>query len=204
DFSANIILSMNHLLEELSTSTAKTVYLDDQWEEIARCPGENPPARKSGPDSPAYALYTSGSTGRPKGAVIPHSALFNHMCWMREAFPLTSDDKVLQKTPFSFDASVWEFFVSIPAGGALVIAKPGGHKEPDYLAQSIQRHRITVLQVVPSLLSVLLNDPRFKNSVSLHYLFTGGEPLSYELKQTFYKHLGQTRLYNLYGLTEST
>src|SRR5262249_38609724 len=104
------------------------------------------------PESPAYVLYTSGSTGKPKGAIISHRALTNHMTWLARTFPLDASDIILQKTPFGFDASVWEFFAPLMAGGQLVLARPAGHRDPDYLVDAIRRHGITILQVVPTLL----------------------------------------------------
>ncbi|MCP5049439.1 MAG: amino acid adenylation domain-containing protein, partial [bacterium] len=204
DFFSPLILSLDHLREKLPTSTAKIVCLDNRWKEIAACSGENPRMRKSGPESLAYAIYTSGSTGMPKGTLIGHSALFNHMWWMQSKFPLSARDKVLQKTPFSFDASVWEFFASIPAGGILVIAKPGGHQDPEYLTRMLIKDQVTVLRVVPSLLQMLLSTKRFETCIALRYLFCGGESITNELRQAFYNTNLPARFYNFYGPTEAT
>src|SRR5690606_12671625 len=102
------------------------------------------------------AIYTSGSTGRPKGAVNTHGAIRNRLLWMQAAYPLTGDDCVLQKTPFSFDVSVWEFFWPLMVGARLVLAQPGGHRDGRYLVELIRREGITTLHFVPSMLQAFL------------------------------------------------
>ncbi|BAZ43880.1 amino acid adenylation domain protein [Chondrocystis sp. NIES-4102] len=156
------------------------------------------------PDNLAYVIYTSGSTGKPKGVMIPHRALSNHMQWMQQALPLTAKDKVLQKTPFSFDAAVWEFYAPFLAGGTLVLAKPDGHQNPDYLVELIRQQQITILQLVPSLLGVLLETDNISACQSLRRVFSGGETLSCQLQQRFTQQLPHCQLYNLYGPTEAT
>ncbi len=156
------------------------------------------------PESLAYVLYTSGSTGVPKGVAIPHRAIVNHMRWMANTFPLQRDDRVLQKTPFSFDASVWEFWAPLLEGGCLVMARPGVSQDPRLLVETIRRERITVLQVVPTLLQALLDEPGFSECRGLRRVFVGGEALSFELQRRFFDALPATRLINLYGPTEVT
>ena len=105
-------------------------------------------------------IYTSGSTGQPKGAVNTHRAICNRSLWMQDEYRLTPADRVLQKTPFSFDVSVWEFFWPLMTGATLVIARPGGHKDSRYLVQTIADEGITTLHFVPSMLEVFLHDRR--------------------------------------------
>ncbi|WP_038192881.1 AMP-binding protein, partial [Xenorhabdus bovienii] len=105
----------------------------------------------------AYVIYTSGSTGRPKGVMNQHVGVVNRLVWMQKAYRLNANDVVLQKTPFSFDVSVWEFFWPLMYGARLVVAKPEGHKDPAYLSALIQAHRITTLHFVPSMLSAFLD-----------------------------------------------
>ncbi len=105
-------------------------------------------------DNTAYVIFTSGSTGRPKGVAVTHGAIVNRLLWMQHEYPLTSDDAVMQKTPVTFDVSVWELFWPLQVGATLVIAAPDGHRDPDYLATLIRRHRITTMHFVPSMLSV--------------------------------------------------
>jgi amino acid adenylation domain-containing protein/non-ribosomal peptide synthase protein (TIGR01720 family) len=164
------------------------------------------------PDHLAYAIYTSGSTGQPKGVMIPHRAIGNHMAWMCARFPLTGD-RVLQKTPVTFDASVWEFWAPLMQGARLVMAGPSDHRDPDALLATIERERITVLQLVPSLLRMCLETGAWSRARSLRLLFCGGEALPAALADAALEQLdGDARghepghpleVYNLYGPTEA-
>ncbi|MCA2218363.1 non-ribosomal peptide synthetase [Jidongwangia harbinensis] len=155
----------------------------------------------AGPDNLAYVLYTSGSTGTPKGVMISNAALTNHMCWMARRWPLTPADRVLQKTPIGFDASVWEFYAPLLAGAGLVLAEPDGHRDNAYLVDAIRTHDITVLQVVPSLLDVLLDTPGFGTASPLRRVFSGGEALTPRLRDAFLDAM-DADLVNLYGPAE--
>lgn len=150
----------------------------------------------------AYIIYTSGSTGKPKGVQIPHRAICNHMLWMLKRFSLSEVDLTLQKTPFSFDASVWEFYAPLLSGGELVMAKPSAHMDTDYLISIIKEKGITTLQLVPSLLMMLLNNPNFSECISLNWVFCGGEILSSGLVDDFHSK-SEAQLVNLYGPTEA-
>src|SRR4030095_8891107 len=108
------------------------------------------PVTRARPDNLAYVIYTSGSTGNPKGVLSTHGGLCNRLLWMQEAFGLTCADAVLQKTPYSFDVSVWEFFWPLLVGARLVVARPGGHMDSGYIAEVIGREEITTLHFVPS------------------------------------------------------
>jgi thioesterase domain-containing protein/acyl carrier protein len=135
--------------------------------------------------------------------MISHQAISNHMCWMQTAFPLTDADKVLQKTPFSFDASIWEFYAPLLAGAQLVMARPGGHRDSAYLIEVITELKVTTVQLVPSLLQMLLESEKFKMCKSLKRVFCGGEALPMEYIKRFSRHL-DADLHNLYGPTEAT
>ncbi|MFB7732763.1 amino acid adenylation domain-containing protein, partial [Streptomyces sp. NPDC056127] len=151
----------------------------------------------------AYVMYTSGSTGRPKGVVVTHGGLVNHMNWMQRVFGLEASDRVLHKTPFGFDASVWELWWPLMSGAALVIAAPDGHRDPAYLVDLMQREEVTVAQFVPSLLSAFAAESGAVDCASLRMLFCGGEVLPGALHERVTDLLG-VELYNLYGLTETT
>jgi amino acid adenylation domain-containing protein/non-ribosomal peptide synthase protein (TIGR01720 family) len=154
-------------------------------------------------DALAYVIFTSGSTGTPKGVGIPRRALANHMRWMQRAFPLSPADRVLQKTPAIFDASVWEFFAPLMAGATLVVAAPGAHQDPDALLAAVERHQITTLQVVPSMLRLLVDEGRLRRCRSLRRVFAGGEALTRDLQDRFFA-ASSAELVNLYGPTEVT
>ncbi len=160
------------------------------------------PAVHVGAESPAYVIYTSGSTGKPKGAVIPHRAIVNHMTWMLAEWPLGAGDAVLQKTPISFDASVWEFWAPLMSGARLVMAEPDGHRDPAYLARAVAEHHITELQLVPSMFELFLAEPDLGRCTSLKRLFCGGEALLRAYVERFMER-HPADVINLYGPTET-
>ncbi len=133
--------------------------------------------------------------------MLSHSNLSNHMFWMQETFPLTKTDRVLQKTPFSFDASVWEFYAPLLVGGQLLIAQPGGHTDSDYLLKTIAQQQVTTVQLVPSLLQMLLEQGGIENCQLLKRVFCGGEILPVALQEKLLSQLN-VNLCNLYGPTE--
>jgi amino acid adenylation domain-containing protein/non-ribosomal peptide synthase protein (TIGR01720 family) len=153
-------------------------------------------------DNAAYVIYTSGSTGKPKGVVVSHRAICNHMLWIQSVYPTTETDKFLQRTPFSFDASIWEMFAPLIAGAQLVLARPEDNKDMFALVQTMLRYEVTTLQLVPSMLRVLLDEPALSACSSLRRVFSGGEGLAGELQEHFFTRL-QADLYNLYGPTEA-
>ncbi|WP_261774608.1 non-ribosomal peptide synthetase, partial [Nocardia neocaledoniensis] len=152
------------------------------------------------PDHLAYVLFTSGSTGRPKGVAVPHRAVVNQLLWLQTEYTLTADDVVLQKTPFTFDASVWELLWPLQAGARLVLATADGHRDPAYLAEATARHRATVVQYVPSVLAAVVAEPAPRDSLRL--VFAGGEALTADLARRVRDASG-ARVVNLYGPTET-
>ncbi|MFJ8334471.1 amino acid adenylation domain-containing protein [Streptomyces sp. NPDC094437] len=163
-----------------------------------------PPARALTPAHPAYVIYTSGSTGRPKGVVVPHAAIDNRLRWMQHAYPIGDGDRVLQKTPSSFDVSVWEFFWPLREGATLVLADPGGHKDPAYLARLIREQSVTTCHFVPSMLQVFLAEPGARQAAGvLRRVFCSGEALVRETASAFARTLPGVELHNLYGPTEA-
>nr|WP_314532434.1 non-ribosomal peptide synthetase [uncultured Pseudomonas sp.] len=151
----------------------------------------------------AYVIYTSGSTGQPKGAGNRHSALANRLHWMQEAYGLDVSDTVLQKTPFSFDVSVWEFFWPLMTGSRLVVAAPGDHRDPAKLIKLINQEQVTTLHFVPSMLQAFLQDPTVATCHTLHRIVCSGEALPVDAQQQVFAKLPQAGLYNLYGPTEA-
>jgi amino acid adenylation domain-containing protein len=202
DSRSPLILTQEHLFERLPDGKAWTFFVDSRWETISARSQENPVSMAQ-PGNLAYVIYTSGSTGRPKGVMISHHAIDNHMLWMQQEFPLRTEDRVIQKTPFSFDASVWEFFAPLLAGAQLVLAEPGGHLDISCLVKLIADKKITVLQMVPSLLKVFLEEKELERCSSLKRVFCGGELLPEELAERFRARL-PAELHNLYGPTEAS
>jgi amino acid adenylation domain-containing protein len=202
DANVPVLLTVQLLAGLLPPHHAKVIRLDDDWPTIA---GESTERVVTGVKAHnlAYMIYTSGSTGRPKGAMNTHVGIVNRLLWMQEAYHLTSADRVLQKTPFSFDVSVWEFFWPLLTGATLVVAVPGGHKDTGYLAELIAREKITTLHFVPSMLSAFLEQNGLASAcASLKRVVCSGEALPYELQQRFFSQLAAD-LHNLYGPTEA-
>jgi amino acid adenylation domain-containing protein/non-ribosomal peptide synthase protein (TIGR01720 family) len=203
DTKVPVVLTQAYLADVLPAHGAQVIRLDTEWSAIAEEPDSRPGRGGITPDSLAYVIYTSGSTGRPKGAMNAHRGILNRLFWMQRAYCLDASDRVLQKTPFSFDVSVWEFFWPLMFGATLVVAKPEGHKDPAYLAGLIQASGITTMHFVPSMLTVFLDDAGAAACTSLRRVFCSGEALSPPLVDAFFARLGATELHNLYGPTEA-
>jgi amino acid adenylation domain-containing protein len=206
---------------------ARVLLLDDTAGERS-APGRRRSGRNlrnlARPDNLAYVIYTSGSTGAPKGTMNTHRGIVNRLLWMQEQYRLAADDRVLQKTPYTFDVSVWELFWPLLAGGRLVMARPGGHRDSAYLLRTIAEQGITTLHFVPSMLRAFLDDAGQRPLSApppphrLRRVFASGEALSYELQQQFHAVLAgawarssgeassrepAALLHNLYGPTEA-
>ncbi|TFF33719.1 non-ribosomal peptide synthetase, partial [Pseudomonas sp. RIT623] len=150
----------------------------------------------------AYVIYTSGSTGLPKGVMNEHAGVVNRLLWMQDAYPLGAADVVLQKTPFSFDVSVWEFLWPLQTGARLVMARPGGHRDPEYLREVIRAEQVTTLHFVPSMLDVFLAHGQLQPE-RLKRVLCSGEALPGSLVRRFQAQLPSVELHNLYGPTEA-
>ncbi|EKS9888322.1 amino acid adenylation domain-containing protein, partial [Burkholderia pyrrocinia] len=196
------LFTQQHLLAALPDTDARVIVVDCDAHDFDAAPASNPAPALSG-DNLAYMIYTSGSTGRPKGALNTHRAITNRILWMQHAYTLGADESVLQKTPFSFDVSVWEFFWPLSVGARLVFARPGGQRETDYLVELIERERITTVHFVPSMLRAFLDHPDLDaHCTSLRRVVCSGEALPFDLQQRFFARL-DAKLYNLYGPTEA-
>ncbi|HEX8150236.1 MAG TPA: amino acid adenylation domain-containing protein [Pyrinomonadaceae bacterium] len=203
DASAPVLLTQGRFAPALPAGLgAQVLYLDTGWDDVALEGGDDL-GRVARPDDLAYVIYTSGSTGRPKGAMNTHRGICNRLLWMQDAYGLTPDDAVLQKTPFSFDVSVWEFFWPLLTGARLVVARPGGHQEPEYLADLIAAQKITTLHFVPSMLGLFLEGADAGRCATLKRIICSGEALGWELQQRCLSILPHAELHNLYGPTEA-
>ncbi len=161
------------------------------------------PSPSASPGDAAYLIYTSGTTGTPKGVVVPHCAASNYLQWMQKAFPLQPADRIIQKYSISFDVSVWEIFGTLFAGSRLILAEPGRHVDSGYMLDLIQEHRVTVVDLVPSMLESWLEEADLDRCRSLRRVICGGEAMSKRLQERFFEHM-EADLLNFYGPTETT
>ncbi|UVL27796.1 non-ribosomal peptide synthetase [Pseudomonas donghuensis] len=201
DSGIELLLTQSWLLDGLPPTPGLRTLLLDQAHTVAS--REDDPQVAVQGEHLAYVIYTSGSTGKPKGAGNRHSALVNRLCWMQQAYGLDASDAVLQKTPFSFDVSVWEFFWPLMTGARLVVAAPGDHRDPDRLIELIEREGISTLHFVPSMLQVFLQAPQVARCTGLSRIICSGEALPVEAQQQVFAKLPAAALFNLYGPTEA-
>ncbi|HEY7418361.1 MAG TPA: amino acid adenylation domain-containing protein, partial [Ktedonobacteraceae bacterium] len=197
-----LLLTHSHLNERLPDHDIPLLCLDLP-QESAELPAELPTLPPVLAEQAAYVIYTSGSTGTPKGVLLRHSSLVNRIRWGQQVHPLTPADRVLQEASFSFDFALWEFFGPLSAGAQVILPRPGGQRDIDYLLSLIARHQITVLHLIPSLLRVFLEQPDLSSCASVRHVYAGAEPLPFELWQR-YRQRFSAPLHNVYGPTETT
>lgn len=194
------ILTQAHLKNQLENIVSPDMTILVIEELLTKRPIEPEPTT---PSSLSYVIYTSGSTGRPKGVMIEQQAIVNQLSWLQHEGYLQPGERILQKTPISFDAAQWELLA--PAVGATVVAgSPGLFKDLNALISNIQRHQVTILQCVPTLLSALIDEEPFRACDSLRSIYSGGEALSQKLALRILSEIPNIRLINLYGPTECT
>ncbi|GCF10241.1 non-ribosomal peptide synthetase [Dictyobacter arantiisoli] len=206
DAQVSLVITQEQFHTRLQTAVTTPEIID--FKASAFTTSAHPPHVHISPDNLAYMIYTSGSTGKPKGVMNSHRGLCNRLFWMQEAYQLTAQDRVLQKTPFSFDVSVWEFFWPLLAGASLVVARPGGHQDPTYLKSLILEQDISTLHFVPPMLQAFLQEPELTACTSLRRIICSGEALLPDLQAHFFTIFSaqaqtQVQLYNLYGPTEA-
>ncbi|XLV72127.1 AMP-binding protein [Ralstonia syzygii subsp. celebesensis] len=163
DASVTVILTQQRFRERLAAYDGEVLCLDEPGH-AALSGNDANPAPINGPDDLAYVIYTSGSTGRPKGCMLPHRAICNRLLWMQRHYGVGPVDRILQKTPFTFDVSVWELFLPLLSGACLVMARPEGHKDPQYLVACIKAEQITICHFVPSMLRFSSSIRRSRNA----------------------------------------
>ncbi|HEX2202177.1 MAG TPA: amino acid adenylation domain-containing protein, partial [Longimicrobium sp.] len=203
DSGVPVLLTQERLRSIIPASDATVLAVDSIVEEIASEPAENPTPAVS-PSNLAYVIYTSGSTGRPKGAMNAHRGVVNRLWWMQAEYGIGAKDVILQKTPFSFDVSVWEFFWPLQQGARLVMARPDGHRDPAYLAEVIETGGVTTLHFVPSMLQQFVEEADSSRCGSLQRVICSGEALPPALVARFHERFPATvGLHNLYGPTEA-
>jgi len=201
DTDAALVLTQPHLTDRVPESRTRLsvtpAMLDSPGPRAVALP-------EIDPEATAYVIYTSGSTGRPNGVVNRHIGVVNRLLWIDRVCMLGPDDRVLQKTPFTFDVSLWEFLWPLSRGAGLVMARPGRHGDPAYLAETVADHGITTLHFVPSMLGAFLNAlPERADFSSLVRVFCSGEALTPQLRDRF-AEIFDLPLINLYGPTEAS
>ncbi|MEE8525214.1 MAG: amino acid adenylation domain-containing protein, partial [Thermoanaerobaculia bacterium] len=198
-----VVLVHGAVDDRLPAAAGEILRLDEEWPRIA-AEAHVRPACAATSDHLAYVLFTSGSSGRPKGVMISHRAIVNHLLWMTQDLPLHTGDRIMQRTPFSFDASVSDFYPPLAAGACLVVAPAAALQDSAVLAARTAEQRATVLHVVPTLLRMLVDEPVFEHCSALRRILSGGEALPGDLVRRLYKRGFAGELYNLYGPTEAT
>ncbi|MEU8263750.1 amino acid adenylation domain-containing protein [Micromonospora sp. NPDC048999] len=199
DSGVELVLTEAASRDRLPADGPVAVAVDERWDEIVR----SAPAAAIAIDAAqaAYVMYTSGSTGRPKGVAVTHGGIRNRVRWAVEAQGLTRADRVLQKTTTGFDASVWEFLAPLVSGGAVVMAPRDAHRDPAVLVRAAAEHEVTVLQLVPSVLQLVVNEPELADCTALRLVCSAGEPLPAALAERLLD-VRDVELYNTYGPTE--
>lgn len=202
DCRPKVLLTQAHLRGNIETEATEVIVLPEGGE-VDGTIDDSDLDVAIGPDDLAYMIYTSGSTGKPKGVVVEHGAIHNRVVWMHEEYGLAPDDRILQKTPYTFDVSVWEFLWSFSVGSTLVVAEPGGHTAISYLYGLIRHTGVTHLHFVPSVLRLFLIAPAL-DQLPIKKLFCSGEALGFDLVESFYEKASQSaEVHNLYGPTEA-
>ncbi len=203
DIKPKVVLTQQN--SNLNYSLAKSfVFVDSEWDQKFKNQSEIRLKNMCEPNSAAYMIYTSGSAGGPKGCVIEHKGIANHLQWFKKTFNLSTQDRFLFRTPFSFDASVWEYIWPLMVGAKVVVCPPLKHRDAQTQVNIILDKSITAVQFVPSFLSIFLDEPQLARCKSLKYVFTGGEAISVELVKRFYEILPKSQLIDTYGPTETT
>jgi len=203
DTSASLFLSTMAVMEVLNLQTAVECFAVDDPELLTSFTDDEV-AVVVLPEYLAYTIYTSGTTGKPKGVQIRHSGILNRLLWMQDYLSLTAGNIILQKTTFCFDVSVWELLSALLCGAVIVMAKPEGHKDADYLQELIEKHQISIIHFVPSMLDVFLLRADEQKCRSLNAVICSGEELKIGTVTAFQKVFKKTHLYNFYGPTEAS
>jgi amino acid adenylation domain-containing protein/non-ribosomal peptide synthase protein (TIGR01720 family) len=199
DTAIRIVVTQRRLRDRLPNRPGQVVLcLEDD-------PGPGPatrPERRAAPDNLAYVIYTSGSTGRPKGTLIRHQGIVNYVWWMADTFPLSTGDRVMQLAGLSFDISVYEMFWPWSRGATVVLARPDGYRDPQYIVDVMRAENVTAAHLVPSMLRAMLPVVADGVELPLRWLFASAEALTLDVVREWEKRCPDTALVNMYGATE--
>ncbi|TZF95867.1 amino acid adenylation domain-containing protein, partial [Chryseobacterium panacisoli] len=210
DTKAKIVLAQESTAVKLQNMNVDVISLNNtSFRQAIEKENTADPVTEVAPDNLAYVIYTSGTTGLPKGVMVEHTSVVNRIAWMNDTYPLVPADNILQKTPYTFDVSVWELFWAHFYGACIVFARPEGHKDPEYLADIIQKANVSILHFVPSMLSAFEEALDSKEGLqhmvkSLRYIFCSGEALTLKQVQDARRLMNHAEIHNLYGPTEAT
>jgi microcystin synthetase protein McyA len=190
DAEAPVMLTQERLREEMNKderggAVKEVISLDGEWEKIGEY-GKGKVRSGVRGENLAYVIYTSGSTGKPKGAMISHEGIRNRVMWAQERYRLGEEDRVPQKTPFSFDVSVWEFLWPLAVGARIVMAVPGGQRDTAYMVKLMEETGVTLMHLVTPMLRAMLEAEGLERCKKLKYIITGGEQLQFEDQERFY------------------
>lgn len=202
DTQVPVVLTQEHWRTFLPAYAGQVVCLDKSWNELKVEKAENF-VQKISADNLAYVMYTSGSTGQPKGVMVSHRAIVNRLFWAQNASPLTPDDRILQTASFSFDISIWELVGPLLTGARVVLLRPNGLLDSNYLIRQLIEEQITVFHAVPSLLQVLVERPEIEQCTHLRWIYTGGEIVPATLLSHLLARL-RTEVFLFYGPTEAS
>ena len=197
-----LVLTQRQASSNLPQICSRSVLLDTEWERIASRSSVSPEVG-IGSRNLAYVMYTSGSSGTPKGVQVEHRAVCNHLLWMQAVLPMHQTDRILQKYPLSFDASVYEIFGPLLAGSRLILAEPSDYWDGSAFTRQVTGQEVTILDIVPSLLETLLEEDEFVACTSLRRIVVGGEEVTPALVERFHDRM-RAELHNIYGPTEAT
>ncbi|WP_031099962.1 non-ribosomal peptide synthetase, partial [Streptomyces sp. NRRL S-15] len=204
DSAAGLVLTEQALCDRFARTTV-LLAREGEWSGPAGAATTAPPGvipYPAGPDDAVCLIYTSGSTGTPKGVVVTHGGLRNRVLWSVERYAMTAADRLLQKTTIGFDASMWEFLSPLVSGGTVVTAPADAHRDPSVMAAAMARHRVTLLQLVPSVLRLLVQEPALAHCTALRLVSSAGEPLSADLCEELRAAVPGVEISNTYGPTE--
>lgn len=201
DSQVGIILTETDLLYKIPDEKVKKIDFSNDYNKIKKESTEEPKTDVK-TENMAYIIYTSGSTGKPKGVINEHRSICNRLSWMRKKCNLDCNDRIIQKTPYTFDVSIWEFILPIITGARLYIAKPGGHTDSKYILNFVYENKITVIHFVPSMLRIFLQEQNLDKCKYIKQFFCSGEALTTDLVNDFYSKV-DAKLINLYGPTEA-